>query len=411
MVRAARRSVAVSLGDVAAAAGVQRAEMVSALRTVAARGRCDKAAAMLAAHSIDPGLRTVGVAHSACPPPLRRAATFSSVAPLGVSGWEGRPFDHPRRPRRCWGFLSGSPPQVDLGVAADDAACPALTLAAIATNWGSAIDVVEALAHNPNCGPETVTWLASGAGVSIPGVPEADLGFAAVGATGMRSAAANHPNLPAAAAARLMVDPHRLVRAAAAANPACDPEHVAVLARDPDLAVRAAAAANPACPDRLLAGIAGDPERRVRSGLARNPSCPPRLLASLGSDSDDLVRCHAAEHPDCPPLVLAALALDPEAMVAAEAFRNPRCPSRSLQRFADPRVVDTTNEDLSEAAAANPECPPPVLAVLAAASDELAGVREAAAANPGCPPLVLAVLAQDELIDLSVVAANPQQWG
>ena len=175
------------------------------------------------------------------------------------------------------------------------------------------------------------------------------------------------------------------VRAEVAGNDNTSPETLTRLATDLEPEVRGRVAGNPRTPPDVLAHLAEDAQARVRGGVGWNPNCPPGLLNSLASDPDDKVRTAVAAHPATPVATLAALSTDPSWRVRGELASNANSDTDLRELAEDPLV--------REGAAWNPNCPPTLLADLAADADP--DVRYATACNPNTPTDDLRELAAD----------------
>ena len=181
------------------------------------------------------------------------------------------------------------------------------------------------------------------------------------------------PTDPTAAAHRPRKDAgHRdpTTRAAAASSPASPPAALWAAVFDDSVEVNIAAASNPACPSALLRIAAAWPRILVDAALASNPALPSEMFEGIVAG-----------------------------MVPA-VFWRPRTtwlphrgPAAASRRWRKPRSNTRPTPAALSAAAAHPNCPPPLLEVLALHDDPK--IRQAVAANPVCPTLLLARLRVD----------------
>lgn len=188
---------------------------------------------------------------------------------------------------------------------------------------------------------------------SLPGLDgEAVNRLARNGSLGVRRAVARRPGLTGETIRFLTLDYDDSVRRDLAANPHLDPAELWWQARHGGWNAQAGVAANPAAPPTLLWWLAAWPAtldlpNPAWAHLAVNPHTPAGLVAELVKAGIT----NAAGNPNCPPGVLAGVAADP----------NPGSRVRAARHHATP---------------------PDVLVVLAADPDN--AVRQAALENPGC---------------------------
>ena len=134
-----------------------------------------------------------------------------------------------------------------------------------------------------------------------------------------------------------------------------------------------------------------------------DPDCAAAVLVRLAGDTSWRVRTAAASHPECPPPLLAVLAPNTshDPRVRAAVASHPACPSDVFVRLAS-----EPNWNVRAGAAANPRCPPRMLRRFA--RDDHYLPRCALAANPSCPPEVALILADDDDNRVrAALAANP----
>ena len=410
--RAVRSAPHMSLEAAAAATGAAVSEMMDGSR-LAARGGCAAVAAACATHRDDPGLQAVGVAHPACPPPLRLMPKFVMRPLPGTAGWgvRHRDSERQRRTRRSFAVLATDPDDPTRAETAADPECPPAMLAGFMNTPSAFTD--DALSENLRCPAGALTALAGAAQPML------------------RVSAAIRRFCPQVVIRTLAGDDFSMVRMSAARNPRCPSDVLAELAQDPDPQVRESVAANLVCSPDLLTELAGDATVLVRCAVADHPTCSPDLLAMLANDARDLVRCHTAKNPLCPPLALVRLADDPEEMIAEAVAGNPRCPAEILERFCDDAYVASRTDNICAAAAANPSiplaafdhisaddcavasgdavsdpaCPQRLLEVLARFAPECSA-SEAAASNQNCPPEALKLFASSESLSVRCRAAS-----
>ena len=208
-VRAIRNAPTLPLPQAASAVAATEPDMSETLRVLRVRGGC---AAMARSAVLSPSVadKTRGVAHRACPPPVRRAVPVpvtgdGTVAVLrrvcaaaagvhGVVSWQSRSADHAIAPRWVLARRAGSP---------------------ITAN-------VERVAHRR--GPVPPSMLA--------GIANRDLYPVSL---------ARHADTPPEALVRLCAHVSYIVREALAENPATPPVALLWLASDPiSLVIRAA---------------------------------------------------------------------------------------------------------------------------------------------------------------------------
>lgn len=215
--------------------------------------------------------------------------------------------------------------------------------------------------------------------------------------------------------------PRRLRRGAAlpaAADAVLPPGYLRrVLARTaaadgPQRHRRLQAAKHPATPLWMAARLAADPDPYVRAGVAGRDDCPVLLLRRLASDPDPTPRAAAAARPPLPvPDIVRLAGSDPEAQVRAGAAHNPNCPPGLLAELAATHGAGIDVDDpeawmIAAAAVENPNCPSSVLAH--AVSSPVDGVRAAAATRTDCPLRTLERLAADPCPNVAMeVARNP----
>lgn len=196
---------------------------------------------------------------------------------------------------------------------------------------------------------------------------------------------------PLSCATGEMLDLHHRIEQALQ-RPITDQAAAAALA-DRLVSVRAALARNPTAPAELLRVLAKD-RPTVLLGLAGNPALPADVFEAVFADAqqrwgrggnvarDTLQRL--AANPSCPLPVMARLAAHPSRDIAAHVAANPSVPISALRDIAATDAMGATY------AARNPICPADLLHDLA--RDTRAWVRYGAVLNPH--------LADDDLVHL-----------
>ena len=250
--RMARSAPAVGLEHVAAAADVDTATAVAALRGLRSRGGCAAATATaLAARNPDGETSGLAVlAHRACPPPQRRIIAHD---PRWL--FEMRIVDLQTargRLQRLLGENFSLPSSVagSAGWIAREAPCVGGTRRTAALNAGS-------LSASERC------W------------------------------AASWP-MPAAVAHHLMSDPSQDVRQRLALSAWVPAALLERFAKDRDADIRITAASNPRLGSETLRRLARDQQPGVRWAVAANPSSPPDALSVL-VDSEEVWIAAAAK--------------------------------------------------------------------------------------------------------------------
>ena len=300
--RAARLSPTMALNEIAAATGVDTAQIRDALNAVNVRGVCARTAAALT--GVGGGARLVGLAHRACPPAVTRLAAEPSAA---LSVLEVLALRGPAR----WAALPSLEATTDAErrVLAEHGGCvPKLVpLLARDDHW----EVRAEVAANVSCDPELIVRLAQD--------NDEDVRAAAA------ASAVCGPNL----IRQLAQDRHWEVRVAVAANVSCDPELIVRLAQDKDEDVRAAAASSAGCPADLISALAEDDHWQVRAAVATRVGCDPELIVRLAQDKDEDVRAAAVSSAGCPADLISALAEDRHWQVRAAVATRPSAATRS----------------------------------------------------------------------------------
>ena len=126
----------------------------------------------------------------------------------------------------------------------------------------------------------------------------------------------------------------------------------------------------------------------------------------LASDHDSAVREALAANPACPPQILAKLAACSNDDLVGRARRSMSALPPPRTHACPPDVLDQLIEDdyLSALAAVrNPNCPP---RTLTRASETAGAMREAAAANPACPQRLLIELITDRSHEIASAATR-----
>ena len=210
-------------------------------------------------------------------------------------------------------------------------------------------------------------------------------------------------------------DASRHLRDLAADAAACPPAVLEALAHDNDYRIQKTVAANPACPLGVVMGVIGLAAREdeiLMSDLAceeaaANPICPASVLRRV-ADADNEYNRHlrtgAAANPNCPPELLDVLASDSNDRVRAAAARNPNCPPNILVRLASDTSTDT---DVAMNALMNPSCPEQTLRQ--ACGDNFDGVqRHSIGTNPSCPRDLMERIIEDPARHIALwVVVNP----
>ena len=441
-VRAARTAAAMSLSDIADAAGVTIDDAVRHLGELRRRGRCAELVFDKVASPRDPftwvdDRKTLRMmyAHPASPRGVLRVLSADRLGGLDAetpasttARWAGPvtlehlPAAAPRAAMIA-AAKSWAEPVRRRAVAAAD--CPPLVLARIADADNSTNMVVCDVAANPGCPPATLAALCchdqtsvrtrvvihprspvvalrtifetdpveSLRAFALPGVatPRRVAAAAVDSSRWMRCEAAAHPAVPERLLERLSSDPQEYVRAAAAANTTCPPHTMAQLATDTNPGVRTAVAANAMCSPRTMARLATDTDPDVRTAAAANAMCPVAEIDLADSSSEVLAA--VAARADCPDATLRHLAAHPAAQVRAAVAANAVCPVAEID------LADSSSEVLA-AVAARADCPDATLRHFAA--HPAAQVRIAAAANPRVDVRQLVGLTKDT--DQRVVA-------
>lgn len=145
-------------------------------------------------------------------------------------------------------------------------------------------------------------------------------------------------------------------------------------------------AADPATSPSGLAALAGSDDLMVLRAVGANPSTPAEKLTGLGvpfpgnpAMGDVAVQRAVGANPSCPEETQVALA--GERRTAAAVAGNPAVSAAAAGTI----LADPTAADAHRALAANPACPPEVLARIASDPAIHETARIAAAANPNCP--------------------------
>ena len=164
----------------------------------------------------------------------------------------------------------------------------------------------------------------------------------------VRAAAAAHSGCgPADVAQQMCTDPHPAVRSAAAANTACPDGPLKTFggqANRPDIESRIAAARRGDCPPAMLRALLSDPDAKVRAAAAAHRALPSEAVTAAARDKDNAVRVAVAERSDCPPLLLAEMAADPYAsrLLNVAIAANTNCPSAVI----DDLVLHATHDKI-----------------------------------------------------------------
>ena len=440
---AARRSPAVSLPQIAAAAGVSTAQLTRRLHRVAARGDC---AAAVAAAVRTPAGAGVLAHRAAAPPHLRTAAAVSSAVgcdvAVGCAAWAGRSIRHSAASRARLARLASDDDQFMRRDVAEHPGCPTLLVAGLSQDRSESVaataarhrsataDVTAAAAVSPKasircaaaanegCPQQILERLAEDRSSSV--VAAVCVNPAASPATLERVAGRGDLDTLRAVADSTksttellgwIVSPHgadTFLAKELAATPSCPPELLRKFARSPEPRVCVAAASNPAIDPATLTDMVDYPNwvadyehddddeydeyyvelkddeyyAELKYEAASNPVCSPDLLARLAGDNDVGTRLEAARNPSCPPATLQTLAGDSDTEVVARAAANPQHPSGSLERLAA-----SVNPAHRGGVASNPACSTHLLQRLA--SDSLDEVRHAVAANPATPAAII----------------------
>ena len=399
IVRALRSAPAFGVADPARGGAPSRPDAAKALRSLTSRGGC---ASLLATKfdDLSPGVRAVLLVSAPWPVPAlarRFEEPLNAVAGArGTAGWHQREHSHTRAPRCAVAATGGrhpvSGPDLD-----PEKLPPAMLLA---------------LANDPQPATRAFVSTVRDLDIAVLEVLAQDPHFV------VRAAAAAHPATTVTALQTLAADPDIWVRSGVAKNPTCPPALLHSLGRDDYLVVRDGAADNPRRPPSGLAQLANDVNPKIVQRVASNPACPPALLRRiLNADpsNTDLALCVAA-NPSADPETLERLVEDHPWAVHKVVAANRSCPRGLLER-----LVGNNDEDVRQAAAANPSATPALLRRLARSDDHhiLAGVAAnpsagtqtlrrlfddgqystdvaySMAANPACPPKVLAWFLDD----------------
>ena len=252
-VRAARHSPSVDLRTVAAAVGVDTADLLAALtRTASHRGRCcDFAAEAAAAKHPRPAERVFALTHRAFPPAQARAVDLTPDFILDFIVDPQKRILRSRKTRAADRHNRRTPGTATWAFRHD-----AGTLTTRRTVAAYSADTTVA------------TWLRALAANTTPiHLPEA-----------MMWAIASRP------------DPQTRI---AAARCTTTPPLLQILATDPDWEVRAAAAANPNCAEATLKTLASHRDHRTGSALCDNPNLPTAIARLLHHDPSAAVRRRA----------------------------------------------------------------------------------------------------------------------
>ena len=205
-----------------------------------------------------------------------------------------------------------------------------------------------------------------------------------------RAAAARTTSVAAATVAAATHSPNSSVAYAAATKQNCPPKLLMRLLRHPSLTVRVAAAQNHTpLPKAMLPTAARiftqimrhpkmkPPDHELLMRLLRHPSLTVRLTAAAATPQFQ-VRRAAAAHPNCPPPLLQRLAHDPDPDVRAAAMTNPSLDPNIVDRLANSNIAYQKADAMR-----SPHTPP---ATLTDATRRHRGPpATAAAANPRLP--------------------------
>ena len=283
---------------------------------------------------------------------------------------------------------------------------------AVAGNEATPIEALEGLSRDFEC---AVREAAQFTLVVLPGTPQATFGELARGAARngeleLLTRAMQQPSVPGGLLSDMSRHVSREVRIAVANNPSTPSEAVAGLMEDENPQVRKGAAANPRLQPEQLAVLAGSPDSWLRMGVGMNPNVTPDLLRRLARDEEETVASLVARR--SPPAVQFAM-LDDEAVsepvrnAAAKALAaNPKTEAAVLERVWDLGYVHHQSSF-----AANPNCPPKVLELLATltAWDNRA-ICAAIAQNEATPKEVLRWLATDPDETVQIRAIQNPNW-
>ncbi|MET7425481.1 hypothetical protein [Dactylosporangium sp. NPDC005555] len=320
---------------------------------------------------------------------LARLASAGGEPPLACPGCDGS--DVPSHRWHCDGDHADALTGIQ-GAAAENPATPVPAL--IPLSHSPALWIRSAVAARPGLPQEEYARLATD---PIPGVRGAVAGNPAVDEAVLRRMATDrthdvqrrllhNPAVPldvlTALAATARTGPTLLPRVAAAT-----PDELRSLARSTDPAVRMLAAHHPGLPADLVDALAGDADAkvlraiapdpevsearmramltahgtRVAGMLARNPACPADLLLRIATlrPPTKLALRETARHPGATAAALAACLADDRARPIAA--RHPALDPATLLT-----LLDDPDDDVAEAAAANPALPQAVMSALTA---------------------------------------------
>ena len=389
--RATRSAATADMATVAASAAIRECRLLALLNAQTRRGRCNAAAvrAVATQRPVDAG------AHPAYPPAAARAAPLATVLAatgrgVGSSRWATRGGFGVPAPRQMIVQLARSEDQESRRAAAREPRCPP----AVAARLAAAGDL--SVGREAAQSQRFPVWACAAAfSETLPSYLTA----------ANRRAAASSPRMPSRLLQQAATSGTEEARAGAAENSACGASLLAQLCRDPDEEVRIAAATNRRTPLRNLREMVYDSDEDdeyVRLLAAGNPSCDEGTLRELAQERDGWLRKGVADNPKTPPEILDTLLReDIQEDICEAAAANPSCSSDGLL-YACRHPASR----MREAAACNRGAAADILAGLA--RDDDVRVRRLLAWNPACSQATLGLLASDNDAEVrAMAAANP----
>ncbi|UUU20768.1 hypothetical protein [Streptomyces sp. DSM 40750] len=227
------------------------------------------------------------------------------------------------------------------GLRADLAENPAIDDSLIRALAGDADpDVRRGLAHNPRVPLDVLTDLAATTRIGTTLLPRIASATAAEveelvrsPQAAVRMLLAQRRDLPAGIRDALAVDPDAKVVKSVAAHPGLSAAQLHAMVDRHGVRVIAGAAANPDATPAFLEHVIRQrpPVRKALREVARHPhASAPALLACL---ADDRARPFAAGHPALPPQVVVDLLTDTDEQVAEAAAANPSLPLTAMREL------------------------------------------------------------------------------
>lgn len=192
------------------------------------------------------------------------------------------------------------------------------------------------------------------------------------------------------------------MRCELARNPAIRESVLRSYATDPDPTIRRNAALNPALPLDLLSTL-GPTTRTGPEVLPRIAAASTDELRTLASSSAKQVRRLVAQRPDLPTDLVDSLAQDPDPGVGKYIVTNPALSTEQLWA-----LIRRQGLSLYPQAAKNPNCPPDLLRHMLRNGHNTAQLHREIAKHPNLPAdLVVELLDNSDEITTEAAAANP----